>query len=693
MRRARFLPVLAIALGRLLHAQEPVVLQGRVLDAAAGGPVVGAEIRLLSAAAAARTDSAGLWRMPAAGAGPFRVQVRQVGYLMREVPVAPGVPAVVRLAPLPIALEAIVVTAARREQRLKDAVPETELITRRDIAETGAADVGRALTQATGIQLEGGVPAGAGVYLQGLGSRRVLILLDGQPLVGRLNGTFDLSRVPTSLVERIEVVRGPQSTLYGSDAMGGVVNIITREPADRLAGSLALVGGSQGRREAGGALRGRAGRAGFVIDGGWRREDLAPGLPGDDATAARRWNLAPKLRWEPDGVHAVEVSALVVGEHQRYRTGQLYHFADNTQWAARAEWVRQRGPRRFAPSIGFSRFDHLSRASTGIQPASDSGQTDMQAQVQAEVTYSAPGPIGGLADVGALVRREAIRADRVRGGARAATGLEAYAQWTGQVGALSATPGVRLTRHEQWGSAVTPRLAVLLRPSRPLALRASAGAGYRTPDFKELYYDFVNAAAGYAVRGNPDLRPERSTSVSLGLEFAGTRFFARASAYANRFRDFIDYGPPDASGTYTLGNLARGAITGFEVDGGWAAGAARVEAGYARLWTRDEATGGPMVGRAPHTARLSVGAPVGPARLAARLAVQGRTPLRRDSAGTVTQSRPAFARLDLHAACALAGGLDATLAVENVLDRRLAGSWPGYTGRRVAGGFAWRIGH
>ena len=64
--------------------------------------------------------------------------------------------------------------------------------------------------------------------LQGIGSERVLVLLDGQPLAGRISGVFDISRIPVTMIDRVEVVRGPQSTLYGTDAMGGVVNIITR---------------------------------------------------------------------------------------------------------------------------------------------------------------------------------------------------------------------------------------------------------------------------------------------------------------------------------------------------------------------------------------------------------------------------------------------------------------------------------
>ena len=92
-------------------------------------------------------------------------------------------------------------------------------------------------------------------------------------------------------------------------------------------------------------------------------------------------------------------------------------------------------------------------------------------------------------------------------------------------------------------------LVIWRRPLPSLAIRAAAGRGFRAPDFKELYLDFVNSAAGYAVRGNPDLRPERSTSLSLGAEWDGAAVYAHASAFRNTYHDFIEFGAPDATGT------------------------------------------------------------------------------------------------------------------------------------------------
>ena len=388
---------------------------------------------------------------------------------------------------------------------------------------------------------------------------------------------------------------------------------------------------------------------------------------------------------------AVQASGLMVGESQRYRTGQLFHFSDNTQLAAQLSVAVQDSLRRFTPTLSFSRFDHLSRAATGTQPASDSGQRDVQDVLQLELTGSAP-VLGALADVGVVARHDAIRADRVSGTTRSLDGLEGYAQGTWSVAGVSLVPGVRVSTSQQWGTAVTPRLAALVRPVPELALRASVGTAYRAPDFKELYLDFVNSAAGYAVTGNPALRPERSTSVSLGVEWVGNAFFARASGFDNRFRDFIDFSAPDATGTYSYRNVGRGVTRGMESDVGWAAGRTRVEATYALLDAFDDATGAPLLGRARHSGRVAASTGMGVAQFGATVQFTGRAAESRDSSGAITAWRSPLTRLDLRARIGMGPGFSLRAGLDNVLDQSVGPSWPGFTGRRAFVGASWEAG-
>ncbi|HSA54454.1 MAG TPA: TonB-dependent receptor [Gemmatimonadaceae bacterium] len=671
----------------------PATLEVRVVDRDSSRPVEGAEIILGDTlASVGRTNSEGEWR-GSVGDGVRRLRVRRLGYLLHESRLAPGptpVREVVRLAPSIVPLGAMVVTAARREQRLADAVVETELISRAELERTGATDVAAALVERSGLQLDGGVPAGAGVQMRGFDSRRVLVLIDGQPLIGRVNGNLDLSRLSLASLERVEIVKGPQSILYGSEAMGGVVNLITRSaPESGRTGSLTVLSGSQGRREASAEGGWRRGGLSATADAGARHLDLAPGLAGEAGTFARRWNGAARLRWESEAGGWLEGSVLGIDERQRYRAGQLFHFGDNTQLGARVAAGRAIGLARLSATLSASSFDHLSRSSTRDVPASDSGARDRQRLVQGELLWN--GILGSaLIDAGLALRRESIEADRLSDEAYHLLGVEPFAQLTVTRGAFNVSPGVRLSWNERWGDFVAPRLAVMMRASEFLVFRGALGRGFRAPDFKELYLRFVNDAAGYAVIGNPDLRPEHSASASLGAEWTGARSYLRATAFGNDYRDFIETGAPDVSGTYTYSNVARGWTRGVELEGGVLAGAWRLDGGADLLGTRDLATRTPLLGRPEYTLRFGASGPtLAGVHGGITAAYTGPTPVSRSPEGRITEERGGFFRLDARLVRQLRSGLELSVGATNALDKRLGDAWPGYTGRQLYAQVRW----
>jgi outer membrane receptor for ferrienterochelin and colicins len=202
----------------------------------------------------------------------------------------------------------------------------------------------------------------------------------------------------------------------------------------------------------------------------------------------------------------------------------------------------------------------------------------------------------------------------------------------------------------------------------------------------------VNEAAGYAVMGNPNLRPERSTSASLGGEWTGGRAYARATLFANDYRDFIETGAPDVTGTYTYANVRRGWTRGVEFEGGLQSGTWRFDGGADLLRTRDESTGTPLLGRPRYTLRLGAGGPLMAGIQTALNAIHtGPTPLSRDATGRITDERDGFLRLDARVARSFRPGLELSVGATNLLDRRLGEAWPGYTGRQFFTQLRWDI--
>jgi len=687
--------LLAALQSRDLLAQGGAELRGRVVDAGAHRAVSGAEVRLDDGRVAI-TGVDGAFRFDRMTSANVLV-VRHVSYADVRVRLDRDDTTqivVVVLTPKPVSLDAVVVTASRRNQRLADVPVATEVVAREEIRESGAADLSAVLTERTGVVLQGGHPVGSGVMLQGIGSERVLVLLDGQPYIGRISGQLDLSRIPTSIVDRVEIVKGPQSTMYGSEAMGGVVNVITRPPAiDAWSGGLGLVGGSRGRLDLSADLRGGSEELGFVADAGRRTIELVPGYAGEASTLATRWDAMGKVNWRPRPGLTVAASGVLLDERQRWRSGQLYSFADNVQWGGRLSSSFVSGRHRLVPTIHATEFRHLARSATGPAPVEGSGEEEQQRLIEAEVIYGAGlGPVD--LDAGIEAKRESIHSDRVQDKSHTLHSIEPFLQGTLTRGQWSVVPGMRLSWSEQWGTHWTPRVAAIFRPTDRLALRASIGRGYRAPDFKELYMEFLNVGPGfgYVVRGNPDLQPETARNLSGSVEWAGDRVYLRVQGFVNNFRDFIETREVgDSSGVlvFTYGNVDDGTTRGIELEVGTTWRGLRAEGGWSWL-TAERANGERLLGRPVRSGRASLtyAAPFG-LRASVTGVYTGKTAVRQEADGLV--ERDPFGRLDLRLAQALPRSLEISLGVDNITNVRPE-DWPGFLGRQIYLGMSWRAG-
>lgn len=709
--RAAVVAVLALLAWGPLGAQAQV--RGRVVSAVDGRPVPAAEVMLEASdtlrqgaegagrfSVRVRTDDAGRFSVASPSSGPVRLRVRAMGFVAysdeRPLGDAQSLTWNVSLAPAALSLDQMVVTAARREQRLGDAVTTVEVVNRADLERTGAADLSAVLIEHTGIELQGGHPAGAGVMLQGIGSERVLILLDGQPLAGRLSGNFDVSRIPVAMVERVEVVKGAQSTLYGSEAMGGVVNIITRtapQESGMLGGSITGTAGQQGRRDGAGRLTFARGAWAVAGDLARRYVETAPGIDAQDGALAARLDGAMKLRWAPDTMRSAELNVLALDERQRWRTGTFFGFSDNVQLNARAGAAFRVGRHRFAPGLSVSNWEHVARSSAFSLPvAGDTGQRQLQRIVQGELIYAGSYSPRLQLDAGVQMRVDEIETERVPGGLRRHTSIEPFAQveWAA-TDWLTVTPGGRVSQSNQWGTQFTPRVAARARVTDRLTLRASVGDGFRAPDFKELFLFFQNGNAGYAVQGNPDLRPENSRSSMFGAEWATASGYVRAQLFHNAFKSFIEtqiVSGPNEAPVYEYQNRDNGFTRGAEFEFGGnllRSGRLRGELGWSLLETRDESTGRELLGRPSQSARAALQMTL-PwlTRMSVAAIHTGRTPMQRDaSTGAISEYRDAFTRVDLRLARAISAlGLELVLGADNVFDRRPA-EWAGFTGRHV----------
>ena len=590
----------------------------------------------------------------------------------------------------PVAVEDIVITVERAPTRASDAAAPVRTVTRAELERRAVGDLTTVLRDVLGVQVDPVVGSGAGVTLQGLGSDRVLILLDGAPVAGRIGGEFDLTRISPSQIERIEIVEGPQSTLYGSSAIGGVVNLLTRRDLAHGAEVSTQVG-SGGQRDARARASAGVGGVNGSLDMGRRSVDLAPGRAAGAPGGADRWDAMARASGRI-GSSVVDARLLGIQEEQQYLTTSRSgvttgNFNDNWQLDGLVSTTLGASGRTEVRLHG-SYYDHRFIPSTTT--ARQDGVEEWDRQRTADVEALRRGAFGAhrwLA--GAKVEREWLRSDRIEGGSRSAWTGAAYATADWAIAPwLRTTTGVRLTSGETWGTDVAPRVGIVARGPAATYLKLGGARGFRAPSFKELFTDFTNTrGASYTVLGDPGLEPEYSwnASAEIGRTAAGTEVYARA--FRNWLRNFIETAlvdPPQSIFQYQ--NVARARTAGLEVGGSVTRGIVTARASHAYLDTEDESTGDPLLGRAAHMTRGGMTVQPGPVSVTGEVVHTTSTPLSRTAAGTTYQG--AYTRINLSAGVRLGEGARLTLGVDNIADSEPEGAATDL-GRRWFGGVSW----
>jgi outer membrane receptor for ferrienterochelin and colicins len=487
---------------------------------------------------------------------------------------------------LPSIHERIVVTGTGGPRTLAETPVPTRVVDEAAIRETGAADVAQLLQRAPGVPVmaqgveqRGGA---AGISLQGVPAGRTLVLLDGRPVAGDSGGIVDLGQFPASLLERVEIVEGPMSALYGSEALGGVVHLVTRRPPAGTRAAFASQGTSSPSWDGSLSLS-SAGRQGAFWSADLSgRLAAAQDLDRSDAATDldRRRSLGVRLLLGRRGARSrVEGSAFL---HHDGRFGTFLKENEAidyvSTWDSPKLATRLLGGAlvegRPAPWLSLlARLDGSAWSSSAVEDLRDSevhaarqsraggGMLLLRADIAAVPGLSAiaglDGQLEGLAvwqdrlDPGGVAQR------RVELESTVEWGLEPFVQGDLRLFSdrLELLPGLRVSAHPAFGATVTPSLSLRLRLWPGAALRASGARGYRAPSLKERYLLFDHSAFGYVVQGAENLRPESSWGVNLSLEQRlgnagkrGVEGAIRIGAFAQRLIDLITWTyDPDAS--------------------------------------------------------------------------------------------------------------------------------------------------
>ena len=678
---------LLLVLG-IVHVTIPVagqspaagVVTGAVLDAFTGMPVPGAELRLVRAGAIVRSLGDGAFRFAGAH-GADTLRVRAIGYLPIRLAWSPAAGRSMRvlLTNAPTTLPDLVAIGGVRIQSSAEIVMPVLRVDRREIEATGATSVVDVLRELPGLQATTAPPTAAGIMIRGSGDGRVLVLRDGQPAPGQMLEDRDLSRLSTVGVEQIEVVKGPLSVIHGSQALGGVINIVSRAPEGPFRVEGAAHGGSLGRRDASLTLQ-AGGQVAWRGSLGWRQQDRLPGQVERDGTLQRMLDAQASLRTTVGQV-AVRVDASAFRERQRWAVGGgFFGFNDNSGVTAWSEAAVDRLGGSWRLRVTGQEFRHRFRQALGDVPFEGTG-APVQQERMLRVQLSHSRQLAGKHQLDAGIeasRRRVVAADRLIGERLGDAMVEGFVQDAVHLGPALLTAAARVTHNSRWGNAVTPSVGLALEPTGALRLRVGTARGFRGPTFKELGWNFLNAGAGYTVEGNTALVPESSWQLFAGATWAvRPDLVLEADIYRNALRDMIDLalvGSTEAGLLrYTPRNLARARTQGVELAARYTGTAVRLAASYERLDATDLTTGRPLSQRAPHAARLRAS---GDLWANARLDVTGRwtaaAPVL-DAGGTRLPDQDALLAWDVAMQLLRRDGIRLEAGVDNVFDARPSG--------------------
>ena len=479
-------------------------------------------------------------------------------------------------------LDEVVVTATGTPHTLKDVPVQTEIISRRQIEQLGAASFEDILSQlCPGFDFNAG-DMGSQMTLNGLGNNYILIMIDGKRLNGDNGGENDLGRIDPHNIDHIEIVKGAGSALYGSDAMAGVINIITRHHDDEAiyienTTRAASYNDLRQHNSIGFSIGKLTSLTTFQIQhtDGWQNTSEEDPAQTEyhiydsrnktvnmytNGQLGQRFTFAPteRLSFEADGyLYRKRIFRPTNGRHpscdvntfdMKYRDagasfGSEYKLNGSDRITLDVSWDRHAYYYHYTDTTLEEGYDPNGNYTPYFPyfPDQEHLQSDQQ-RTMAELKGIFTLPYGNLLSAGAEYRFDYLHAPmRVKNGVANdwTTALYLQDEYTG-VNWLNITAGVRFIDNKAFGFHATPKVSAMFKVA-DLRIRTGWSKGFKSPTPKEQGYHYLRTmgATTFFYMGNPDLKPQTSDYISAGIEFSHGGFSASVTGYRNVLDNMI----------------------------------------------------------------------------------------------------------------------------------------------------------
>ena len=445
-------------------------------------------------------------------------------------------------------LDAVVVTGTRTPKFLKDTPIQTRVITSRDIARTDATNVKDLLQQELpGVEFSYAMNQQTHLNFSGFGGQGVLFLVDGERLAGETMDDVDFSRLTMDNVERIEIVKGASSALYGSNANGGVINIITKRHSEPWTLNVNARYAKHNDQRYGMSFGLNGKHWNNMLTANYNSADNYDVHSADNPVTRvistiygdKTVNVKDQLQWRPvknftmtgRAGYFFRETVRSVEQPERYRdfTGGL-----RMNWDITPDDALQ-------INYAFDEYDKSDYQRITRLDIRDYSNV----QNTFRMLYSHTFRSGGVLTVGSDFMHDYLYNTNLKDDSREQNTFDAFAQYDWLISDKWEMVGALRYDYFSDGnlSRLTPKLNVCYKPLRNLALRAGYGMGFRAPSLKEKYYNF-DMAGIWIVEGNPDLKAEMSHNYTVSAEYTKGHYNFTLSAYHNRVKNKLSTSAP-----------------------------------------------------------------------------------------------------------------------------------------------------
>lgn len=405
-------------------------------------------------------------------------------------------------------LDEVIITATRTERQLSSLPLPVTIITSDAIVKSGATRLSEILSEQTGIILIPDESGFEGIQVQGLDAAYTMILIDGLPLVGRSSGTLNLSRISVGNIERIEIVKGASSALYGSEAMGGVINVITKKPKkDTFSGSLSYRYSTFNTNDINANVLWKKNKlstslfANYFSSDGY---DLDKTTPLKNVEQYHNTSVQPKIYYAFSENLKLTVSNRFYHQNQKnvalinaqYYNGDATEIEWNSQLKLEHKWNSKIYSEYELYATNYKTDAFLNDINNVFYDATYYNQWLYRPEIRTTFSIKKDKLTSGIGLNHETLDRTYFE-NKVRFHSQ-----YLFAQYDYNPNEkLNILVGFRYDNHSEYTSQLSPKLAINYKFNPNFSLKSSVGYGYKAPDFRQLYLDFTNPSVGYTVLG------------------------------------------------------------------------------------------------------------------------------------------------------------------------------------------------